>query len=122
MIVLPARPYTAERRFSWILVLLAALLFGLVAGWVDVHNDEVQAAVLVIVCGAGALGLTAPRLALVSGALVGLGVPIVHAVVRLQHYALPLAMDGYWESFIALLPGLIAASIGALVRRAATSR
>lgn len=106
-----------SRNGARALILILALLFGLLAGYVDIHNAEVQAAALIIVCAAGMLGIAAPRLALFSGVLVGLGVPIVHAIARAAEYPLPFAMNNYWQSFIAVVPALIAAAIGALLRR-----
>ncbi len=107
-------------RVPAFVVLAAALLLGIVAGWVDLHNDEVQAGVLVIVVAAGLLGMWAPRLALLTGVIVGLGVPIAHLYARLTGYQLPYQMGHYAESFIALIPGVLAAGIGAAVRRVLT--
>src|SRR5689334_6252199 len=107
-------------RIPAAVVLGLALVLGLFAGWVDLHNDEVQAAVLVIVVSAGLLGMWAPRLALITGVIVGLGVPIAHLCARVVGYQLPYPMGHYAESFIALIPGVLAAGIGAGVRRVLT--
>ena len=107
-------------RIPAALVLTIAVLLGCLAGWIDLHNDEVQAAVLVIVVSAGALGLWAPRLAFVAGLIVGLGVPLAHLYARMTGYQLPYPMGHYAESFIALIPGVLAAGIGAALRRVLT--
>ena len=101
-------------------VLAIALLLGLCAGWVDVHNDEVQATVLVLVVSAGTLGFLAPRHAFAAGFLVGLGVPLAHLYARLTAFQLPYPVHHYAESFIALVPAVLAAVIAAGVRRVLT--
>jgi hypothetical protein len=101
-------------------VLAVALVLGLCAGWVDLHNDEVQATVLVIVVSAGALGFLAPRSAVLAGLVVGLGVPIAHLYARLTEFALPYPVHNYAESFIALVPAVLTAVIGAGVRKVIT--
>jgi hypothetical protein len=96
-------------RVEW-LTLAAALPAGILIGAVDTRADEVQPAVaLLLVAGAG-LGALAPRVAVPIGVVLGLGVPIVDAWTRLNHLALPYAMNSYWGSFLALIP----ATLGAL--------
>ena len=108
------------RTPSLVSILAIAFALGLCAGWVDVHNDEVQATVLVLLVSAGTLGFLAPRLAVVAGLVVGLGVPIAHLYVRLTAYQLPYPMHNYAESFIALVPAVLAAVVAAGVRKVLT--
>jgi hypothetical protein len=98
-------------------VLPIALVLGVCAGWIDLHSEEVQPTVLVLVVAAGSLGFFAPRLAALSGLLVGIGVPLAHLYARIVGYALPYPMHAYVESFIALIPAVLAAGIGAAIRR-----
>jgi hypothetical protein len=91
------------------LALAAALPIGIAIGVVDTHADEVQPAVLLYLIAGATLGTLAPRRALPIGILLGLGVPIVHAYVRLNHLPLPYAMDSYGAAFLALIPPTIGA-------------
>ena len=91
------------------LALAAALPIGLAIGILDSHAEEVQPAVLLYLIAGAALGSLAPRVALPTGILLGLGVPIVHAYIRINHLSLPYATDGYAGSFLALIPPTIGA-------------
>ena len=105
---------------SLVSVLGIAFVLGLCAGWVDVHNDEVQATVLVLLVSAGTLGFLAPRFAFLSGLVVGLGVPLAHLYARLTAFQLPYPVHHYAESFIALVPAMLAAVVAASVRKVLT--
>jgi hypothetical protein len=91
------------------LALAAALPIGIAIGVLDAHADEVQPAVLLYLIAGAALGCLAPRRALPIGVVLGLGVPIVHAYIRLNRLPLPYAMDSYASSFLALIPPTIGA-------------
>jgi hypothetical protein len=99
------------------IALAAALLAGLLVGVVDTRAEEVQPAVLLFVLTGAGLGTIAPRAALPIGVLLGLGVPIVHAYVRMNHLPLPYAMNSYAAGFLALIPATIGALAGAWMRR-----
>ena len=101
-------------------LLAIALALGLCAGWVDLHNDEVQATVLVLVVAAGTLGFLAPRAAVIAGLIVGLGVPLAHLYARLTGFQPPYPMHHYAESFIALVPAVLAAIVAGGVRKVLT--
>ena len=116
----PPLPLSARFGRSATAVLIVAFVLGLLAGWIDLHANEVQATVFVLLVSAGGLGLLAPRWALPAGLIVGLGVPIAHLYGRLAHVQLPYPMGHYAESFIALIPAMLAAIIGAGVRKALT--
>ena len=99
------------------LALAAAPSLGILIGVIDTRADEVQPAVLLfLVVGAG-LGALAPRVAIPIGVLLGFGVPIMHAYVRLNHLPLPYAMDSYASGFLALIPATIGPLAGAWVRQ-----
>ena len=99
------------------LALAAALPIGILIGVIDTRAEEVQPAVLLFLLAGVGLGALAPRVAIPIGALLGLGVPIMHAYARTTHLPLPYAMDSYAASFLALIPATIGAGAGAWVRR-----
>lgn len=99
------------------LALAAAVPVGLLIGIIDTRAEEVQPAVLLFVITGAGLGALAPRVAIPIGLLLGLGVPIMQAYVRVNHLPLPYAMDGYASGFLALIPPTIGAVLGAWVRR-----
>ncbi len=95
---------------------IAALAVGGFAVHVDLHNDEVQAAVLVLLVGGGLLGLLAPhrawRWALVLGLSIILGdyaAPQLHLIARAPE---PIN----WGSLVALIPAFIGTYVGVAVR------
>ena len=98
------------------LALAAALVIGILIGTIDTRAEEVQPAVLLFLLAGAGLGALAPRVAIPIGVLLGLGVPIMHAWVRVNHLPLPYAMDSYAAGFLALIPATIGAIVGALVR------
>ena len=91
------------------LALAAALPIGIAIGVLDAHAEEVQPAVLLYLIVGAALGTFAPRRALPVGMLLGLGVPIVHAYIRINRLPLPYSMDSYATSFLALIPPTLGA-------------
>jgi hypothetical protein len=99
------------------LTLAAAVPIGLLIGLVDRRAEEVQPAVLLFLLSGAVLGALSPRLAIPTGILLGLGVPIIHAWVRLNELTLPYAMDSYASSFIALIPATVGTLAGAWARR-----
>jgi hypothetical protein len=102
------------------LALAAALAVGLLVGIVDSRAAEVQPAVLLLVLAGTALGALAPRAAFPVGVVLGLGVPLVHAYMRLRHVTLPYATNGYAGTVLALIPATLGAVVGGWVRRAAS--
>ena len=106
------------KRRTWIrpAVYAALTLAGAVlAGWIDLHAAEVQASVAVIAGFAFALAALDPRRAWLWGAMIGLSVPVAHAIVRMAGIALSYSTGGYGWTFLALIPAAIAATFGALV-------
>jgi hypothetical protein len=97
---------------------IAAIGFGGFAVHVDLHNDEVQATVLVLLIGGGLVGLLAPhrawRWALVLGLSIVVGdyaAPQLHLIARAPE---PIN----WGSLIALIPAFIGTYAGVGVRSA----
>jgi hypothetical protein len=99
------------------LTLAAALPVGILVGIVDRHAEEVQPAVLLLGLAGAGLGALAPRAALPIGLVLGLGVPLVHAYVRLGHLTLPYATNSYAGTFLAIIPATLGALLGAWLRR-----
>jgi hypothetical protein len=99
------------------LTLAAAIPIGLAIGLADARSEEVQGSVLLLFVATALLASRAPRIALVVGVLTGLGVPLVHAYLRLTHTPLPFPMNSYWGSFVALIPATIGALAGAGLSR-----
>ena len=95
--------------------LILAVAAGALAGYVDLHNDEVQATVLVIVVGAFLLGAAAPRRSGAIGAIIGLCIPAAHLYARVAHMVLSYETSWPW-TFLALIPALVAAASGAAAR------
>jgi hypothetical protein len=99
--------------------LAAALPVGIAIGIVDAHAGEVQPAVALFLVAGAALGALAPRVSIPLGALLGLGVPIVGAWMRLRHLPLAYETNSYWGGFLALIPATLGALAGAWMRRVA---
>ena len=101
------------------LALASALPIGILIGLIDTRAKEVQPAVLLFLVAGAGLGALAPRVAVPVGIVLGLGVPIMHAYMRLNHLPLPYAIDSYASAFIALIPATLGTLAGAGVRRLA---
>ena len=99
----------------------AALPVGVLIGMVDAHAEEVQPAVLLFLLAGAGLGALAPRAAIPVGVVLGLGVPIAGAWMRLHDVPLAFPTNSYWGGFLALIPATLGALAGAWARRIATS-
>lgn len=109
----------AQVRLGLDVICLAAALIGaFIAGAVDFNNNEPQAAVIVIVVFAGALGFIRPKYAWLWAIIVGLGVPLVYLIASALGYR-PRGVPepGWYASLIALIPAFISAYGGVLVRK-----
>ena len=101
---------------------IAAVGFGSFAVHVDLHNDEVQAAVLVLLVGGGILGLLVPhrawRWALVLGLSIVVGdyaAPHLHLIARE-----PEPVN--WGGLLALIPAFVGTYVGVGVRGTLAAR
>jgi len=84
---------------------------------VDLHNDEVQAAVLVLLAGGFLVGTVWPRGAWRWALILGLSIFIGdNAAPRLGIVALPIQPIN-WGTLVALVPAFIGTYIGVGVRR-----
>ena len=97
-------------------VLLFAAAAGVFAGYVDLHNDEVQAAVLVIAVATFLLSLFRPRAAWMVALLVGAGVPAAHIWARATGFVVPYPVDSLWGTALAFVPAFLGACAGAGLR------
>src|SRR5262249_39577127 len=88
---------------------LLALALGLVIGWIDIHQSEVQvAAFLMLVCGA-LLGGCQQKGAWLSGILLGSGIVLFHVIRVALGLASPQngPQPNVFAGFLALIPALI---------------
>lgn len=99
----------------------AAVAVGAFAGQVDFHNNEPQAAVLVLLVLGSMLGFARPRHAWRWGIIAALGIPATYLIGRALGYK-PV----YWPkpnicaTLIAIIPALTGAYAGVLVRKVLT--
>ena len=106
-----------QRRSAGLLVVLPPTLLGILAGWVDLRNDEVQAPVFFVLVFSFALGAVKPGRAWLSAILVGVMLPTMEWLARTLHWHTAYAACGSPEgAFLALIPALIGAYAGAAAR------
>lgn len=100
-------------------------LFGLLAvimsagvAWVDIHNSEVQAAVIVVMGSALVLGCLQPRFAWMAALILSLGLCIGLALAKIFDWktAFPVSWSTLPQCLISLIPGMIGAYVGAGIR------
>jgi hypothetical protein len=105
-----------KRYLDWICLALA-FVGGIFAGWVDFNNDEVQAAVLVILVVTFLLGLIQPRKAWLWAIIVALCLPGMYFFLHGMGYQ-PKSppSPGWYASLLALIPAFMGAYCGALMR------
>ncbi len=103
-------------KLKTVLVLAIALMLAALAGWVDVHNTDVQPAVACLLAFSFGLALARPRLWWLWALLVGLSIPVAHLIVCWVGFTLTYPVDGFAGTFIALLPATIGAAAGGGVR------
>ncbi|MBE7556370.1 MAG: hypothetical protein HS126_35405 [Anaerolineales bacterium] len=104
---------------------LLALAAGLLIGYVDLHNDEVWAALILLLLVTFIFGLLNPEQAWQWALLVGVGLPLVYLAALLAGSTLP-CRPGFecptlntittWQTFMALAPAFIGAYSGAFLR------
>lgn len=100
-----------------ILPLLLALGFGAFAVSVDLHNDEVQAAVLVLVVSGFLLGAVWPAGAWQRALVLGLSISIGDYVAVQLHLVEHGQETFNWGALVALIPAFLGTYAGVGVRR-----
>lgn len=108
-----AAPRSTTALLVWVFV---ALLLGLCGGWVDLHNDEVQAAALVIIVSAFLVAAAAGEKPWLFGLATGLGIFFTYAA-RLVFGMPPREEVRLAETLVAIIPGMIGAFAGYVARR-----
>lgn len=102
---------------------LAAVLVGIGVGLVGfaLAGHDALPALLLLAIPTFAFGLARPQGAWRWGLLIGLGIPAVHLAVPAFGFspAYPVR-PGPWITLLALIPALLCAYLGALVRRLGT--
>ena len=101
-----------------------ALLVGeclvaiLAIGYLNLHTDEVPVVLFGVILAAFGLGLARPRMARRWALLAGLAVPGSAALALLLQFPVPYVNDlgNVVTSFVAIVPGLLGAYLGAGVR------
>ena len=102
-----------------------AFVLGLWIGYVDLHNDEVWAALLLLLPITFAFGCLNPERAWQWALLIGMGIPLAYLLALFAGYTLPchpgfecptLNTITTLQTFMALVPALIGAYSGAGLR------
>lgn len=126
LLVTAAREHLERHNTMRRIILIAApLLVGLALGWIDVHNDEVWAALLLLLSTTFLFGFIEPRTAWRSGLLIGLGIPLVHLVVLPLNIVRPCPPDavcgrpdvlGFLKLLLIVFPAMFGAYCGVAAR------
>lgn len=98
-------------------VILTALVVGSLAFYVDLHNDEVQPAALILLVGSAAIGAVWPKWSWVAGIVAGLCILGGHVAFRALGGVprFPIEPNPY-GALVAVIPATIGALIGAGLR------
>lgn len=99
-----------------------ALVVGLFAGWVDFHNDEPQAAAILLVLFGAVLGFAQPRRAWRWALLIALCIPAAYLIgSALGYQPVSWPKPGLYATLLALIPAFIGTYGGALLNKVAFS-
>lgn len=101
------------------LLSVAAFGCGVFAAYIDFHNDEPQAPMLVILVSTFLTGALAPKFAWLSAATITGTFALAHAVgPRIGIEPLyPMEGGPWWSLFVLVIPAAISAYLGVGVRR-----
>lgn len=104
---------------------LLALLLGLLIGYVDLHSDEVWAALILLLPVTFLFGWVWPQQAWQWALLLGVGIPLGYLIALLTGYTPPchphlpcaaLNINTVSQSAMALIPALIGAYVAVVLR------
>ena len=104
--------------------IIGAVFIGLAAGWIDIHNDEVQPAALLVLAFSFGLSAANPKWAWLIALIIGGSIPIVAYVARgFGIQPVGPQPDPWWSGIVMpLILAFIAAYLGVgfnwLLRRA----
>lgn len=94
----------------------AAIGIAVFAVHVDLHNDEVQAAVLVLLVGGGLLGMIAPHQAWRWVLILGLSIVVGDYAAPQLHLVAREPEPVNWGALLAVIPAFIGTYVGVAVR------
>ena len=96
-----------------------ALLCGLIFGWFDTRTktDDTGIVAGLIFLLSFSVAAVFPKRPWLTGAVVGLGVPLCHALALLTGREAPVPLSKYLETFIAVIPAVMGALLGSGSRR-----
>ena len=98
-------------------VLLGAVVVGSLAFYVDLHNDEVQPAALILLVGSGLIGAAWPKWSWLAGLISGVCITVGHFAYRAAGGAPPFPIEpNPFAALVAIIPATIGALIGAGAR------
>lgn len=104
-----------QKKTSDVLFYILALLFGILAGWVDVRIGDLLFTALLVLAPCMLLGALRPNRPWRWVVVIGIFVPIVELLAYLIIAHKPYRAQIY-ESFLAFLPGIAGAYGGSLMR------
>ncbi len=116
---------TIPKRITHHWPALLALSLGLLAGYIDLHNDEVWAALILLLPVTFLFGWVWPQRAWQWALLLGAGIPLGYLIALLTGYRPPchpnvscaaLSFDTVSQSALALIPALIGAYAAVVLR------
>ena len=102
------------KRFLW-LIPCAAIACGLLAAYVDFHNDEPQPPLLIILTSAFVLGILCARFAWVPASIIVFAFALAHWAGPYLHLYPRYPMEGgpWWSLFVLTIPAGLSAYAGA---------
>lgn len=97
-----------------ILLLLAAVFFASVAGYMYLHNDNLQVSAGFIFVGTFLLSWARPQRFLVFALITGSSILLAHVYATTNQLVVPAPPSGIGETFLALIPAVVA-GIGGMI-------
>ena len=93
-------------------------MFSFIIGYLDLHADEVQGIVLLLITFSVIVGLYMPRLSWLTGLLLGSSVFAAHGLLAILGYEQPYPVEpNLFAAFLALIPAFIGAFAGAFIHK-----
>ncbi len=104
-------------RKSILLYISVTLLFGTAAGYVDLHQSEVQPTVLLIAIFSLVMGFIKPKTAWLAAFIIGSSIFVVHLIAELSGFKPRYPVEpGIYGSLLALAPAFLFAYLGVFAR------
>jgi len=101
-----------------VLALLTAFMIG--AG--DLSAVNPVGTLLLVVAAGATLGAVFPRHVLLTATILGLAVPTAHVLARMNSWSVESAPRSLWWALLVLVPAVVAAFAGSVLRRVASAR